>query len=190
MRRRSLVAVALLSIAWLSSRTATAQESSSRPSSGTVVRGLAGGGASVATLFGISSTALHLDAGVGIQKERSFFPLTVNAELGQTPNGLSAGEITAGAATQWVIGRARLGAGLDLGYGWIGRAPTSIGPHIGMYALDAFALATLDVIDLGDHRALYLGVRPSVGLRWGEGLFAWSHDAVTWRGAALTGIRF
>lgn len=191
MRRRSFVAFALASILGLAARSATAQESpADRPPSTAVVHGLASGGASTASLFGISSTAVHLDAGIGVHKERSFVPVTVNAELGKTPNGLSMGEITLGAGAQWVIWRARIGAGLDVGYGWIGRAPTSVGPHIGMYALDGFALATIDLVDLGGERALYLGVRPSVGIRWGESFFAFSHDALAWRGAALTGIRF
>ncbi len=190
-KRRSFVALTLASVLGFSAQRATAQESPPpRPTSSTVVRGLASGGASAASLFGISSTAVHLDAGVSVQKERSFFPITLNAELGKTTNGLSTGEITLGAGVQWVVWRARIGAGLDVGYGWIGRAPTSAGPPIGMYALDGFALATADLVELGDHRALYLGVRPSVGVRWGESFFAFSHDALAWRGAVLTGIRF
>ena len=189
--RSSSFAVALTALIGLSSRTAAAQESpAERPPSVAIVRGLASGGASTASLFGISSTAVHLDAGIGVHKGNTFIPVTVNAELGQTPNGLSMGEVTLGAGVQWIVWRARIGAGLDLGYGWVGRAPTSMGPHIGMYALDGFALATIDLVDLGGHRAIYLGVRPSIGVRWGESFFSFSHDALTWRGTALTGIRF
>lgn len=189
--RSSSVAVALASLIGLSSGIAAAQESPvARPPSVAIVRGLASGGASTASLFGISSTAVHLDAGIGVHKENTFIPVTVNAELGQTPNGLSMGEITLGAGVQWVVWRVRLGGGLDVGYGWVGRAPTSVGAHIGMYALDGFALATVDLVDLGGRRALYLGVRPSIGIRWGESFFSFSHDALAWRGAALTGIRF
>lgn len=93
--------------------------------------------------------------------------------------------MTVAAGVQWVLGRVRLGGGLDLGYAWMGRAATSVGPHIGIDALDAFALATFDVIDLGDHRALYPGVRPSGGLRWGESFFAFGprHRRLARRGA-------
>jgi hypothetical protein len=185
------MAIVLVVLGALGPRRAAAQESAARPEPpGTVLRGVASGGGSVATLFGISSTALHLDAGVGFQERHAFILVTANAELGRTPGRLSAGEITVSATVQRVFGRARLGGGIDLGYGWIGRAPTSDGPHIGMYALDAVALVTVDVIDLGEHRALYLGVRPSIGLRWGESFFAWGHETLTWRGAAVTGIRF
>jgi len=204
MKRRSLVAAIVLSALWGSPRIASASEPlvpdadgapTARPtpppaSPGTVIRGSASAGASAASLFGISSTALHLDAGLGVDRGTVSVPVFMSVELGQTARGLSAGEVTIGAGAQAIVGRVRLGGGLDLGYGWIGRASTSSGSHIGVWALDAFALATVDVLDLGNRRALYLGVKPSLGLRWGEAFFAWGHGTDTWRGAALAGARF
>jgi hypothetical protein len=194
---RTLVIAAALVASASTTRLATADDTpadddvqSPSRAAGTTVRALASGGASAATLFGIGSTAVHVDAGVAAQQGRWVYPFVLTADIGRTTHGLQTGEITLSGGAQRTFGRLRLGGGLDLGYGWIGRARTSTGPHIGMYALDAFLLATFDVIDLGDARAVYVGVRPSVGPRWGESFFAWGHGTTTWRGAAFAGLRF
>ncbi len=173
---------------------ATTEEDAPKPApaSPTVyVRGLAGGGASTASLFGIASSGGHLEGGLAVEHGHVFVPFLVNVEIGKTSGGLSAGEVTAGAGVMGVIAsRVRLGGGVDLGYGWLGRASTSIGSFVGMYALDAFLLGTVDLLEIGDHRAVYLGVKPSIGTRWGESFFAWDHGTVAWRGVATAGLRF
>ena len=161
-----------------------------RPAPKTTVRGIATGGISTAGLFGISSTAMHAGIGIGAEHGRLYAPMTLDVALGQTRSELSAGEVKLGAGIQGVVGPVRLGVGLDVGYAWIGRAPSSSGSHIGMYAIDAHAVATVDVVDIGDGRAIYVGVKPSLGLRWGESLFAFDHGAIAWRGAAMVGARF
>lgn len=161
------------------------------PAPAVYVRGLAGGGASTASLFGISSSGGHLEGGLAVEQGHVFIPFLVNVEIGKTSGGLSAGEVTAGAGVMGVIAsRVRLGGGVDLGYGWLGRASTSIGSFVGMYALDAFLLGTVDLLEIGDHRAVYVGVKPSIGTRWGESFFAWDHGTVAWRGVATAGLRF
>lgn len=152
------------------------------------VRGLASGGASMASLFDVSSTAVHVDAGVGFEHRRLFVPVFVDAELGKTRGGLGVGEVTLSVGFQGILGRIRLGGGAAGGYGWLSRATSTA--TIGMFGLDAFALATVDLIDFGDRRAIYLGVKPSVGVRWGETFFAWGHGTLAWRGAAMAGVRF
>jgi len=158
-----------------------------KPSS---VRGFVNGGASTASLFAVSSTAVHLGAGIGVESGRLFVPIMLDAELGQPPAGLGAGQVTLGIGFQGILGRVRLGGGADAGYGWITRASSSSLPHIGMYALDAFALATVDLFTLGERRAVYLGVKPSIGVRWGESFFAFDHGAVAYRATGLVGLRF
>jgi hypothetical protein len=161
------------------------------PAERSIVRGLAGGGASTAALFGLRSNAVHLDGGLGVESKRLYIPIFLSAELGQTPGGLGAGEVTLGIGFLGIATeRLRVGGGVDAGYGWITRASTSTLPHIGMFGLDAFALATFDLFSIGDRRAVYIGVKPSVGVRWGESFFAWDHGTVAWRGAAMVGMRF
>lgn len=169
---------------------AAADEPASPAPSPTTARGIVGGGLSTASLFGVSSTAMHASLGVGVERGRAYIPVTLDLAIGQTRRELSAGEVKACVGVLGILGRVRLGAELGLGYGWLGRAPSSAGSHIGMYAIDLAALATLDVVDIGERRAIYLGVKPSVGARWGESVFALDHIAVAWRAGALAGARF
>jgi len=152
------------------------------------VHGLVDGGGSVATLFGIRSTAVHVGAGMGLEKGRLFVPFGLDAEIGKSSGGLGMGDVTMGVGFQGIVGALRAGGGFDMGYAWITR--TTEHSFIGAYAVDAFALATVDLFAPSEHGALYIGLKPSVGLRWGESLFAFGHGTVTFRGAVVAGIRF
>ncbi len=154
------------------------------------VRGLAAGGASTGSLFGLSSTGLHLEAGFGVESGRLFVPIQANLDHGRTPAGIGLGDVTLSVGMQGILGRVRLGGGLDAGYGWFTRADSSSTPHVSMWAADAFALATLDLIRIGEKRAVYIGVKPSVGVRWGESAFALGRAEPTLRAAAMAGLRF
>ena len=189
---RTITLAFAFAFASLISSTAFAIEpDAERPApSATTTRGIASGGISTASLFGVSSTAMHVGLGIGIEQGRFFVPLVLDVALGQTERGLGAGEIKVEGGVLGIVGPVRLGGGLDLGYGWIGRAPSSSSPHVGMYALDAFAMASVDLFDIGERRAVYLGLKPSIGVRWGESIFAWDHGVITWRGAAIAGVRF
>ena len=178
-------------VSLVSSTAFAAEPDALRPApTATTTRGIASGGISTANLFGVSSTAMHVGLGLGIEHGRFFVPLVLDVALGQTERELSAGEVEIGGGVMGIFGPVRLGGGLDLGYGWIGRAPSSSSPHVGMYGIDAFAQASVDLFDIGERRAVYLAVKPSIGVRWGESIFSWDHGAITWRGAAIAGVRF
>lgn len=142
---------------------AGAETASMTSRSPTRVRGLASLGGGASTMFGVPVTGMHADVGVTIERGRLALPIRLDADLGRTRAGLGSNEITTGTAILWVHHRLRLGGGCDAGYGWLTRARASSTPSIGMFALDAFALASFDLVDLEDNRAIYLAVKPSVG---------------------------
>jgi hypothetical protein len=160
------------------------------PKRGVFVRGIADAGLSASTMFGLSSTAQHGSIGLSAEREAVAFPVLVDLEFGKTSGGLTLGEVTVGAAALWTTGRFRLGGGVDGGYGWIERAPSSSLRSIEMFALDAFAVASFDVVDLDDRRAVFLSAKPSAGVRWGETFFAFGHGTLAFRGAISAGVRF
>lgn len=163
--------------------------SSPLPTSGTKIRGVVTAGGSAAEVLGLGSRTVHADVGFGIDRPRLFAPLLVDVQLGSSPNGLAIGEIKLGGAIQAVLGPARLGGGVELGYAWIGRT-TPAGGIVGSFVADAFALASLDAVSLGDRRAVFVALKPSVGMQWGDDVFAFGHAALAWRGTAMAGVRF
>lgn len=159
-----------------------------KPPKKTTVHGLVDGGASVATLFGVHSTAVHVGAGLGLETGRLFIPFGLDAEIGKSAGGLGMGDVTLGVGFQGIVGPLRLGGGFDGGYAWVTR--TTEHAIIGAYAVDAYGLATVDLFSPSEHGAIYIGLKPSMGLRWGESFFAFGHGTPTFRGAAVAGIRF
>ena len=58
------------------------------------------------------------------------------------------------------------------------------------FALHGGLFGLPDLFEIGERRAVYVGVKPSAGVRWGDSFFAWDHGAIAWRGTAAAGVRF
>lgn len=186
----AMLVVSMSTVARAASAESAGEGQPASSSSSSRLRGYASAGASTKTMFGLPSVGTHGNFGLSIEHGTLAVPLRVGVDLGKTPNGLATNEITVGVGAVWVHERLRLGGGLDTGYGWVTRAASSSLPSIKMFALDAFVIASFDVVDLESRRAIYVAIEPSAGLRWGEDFFAWGHTTRALKGAALAGLRF
>ena len=154
------------------------------------VRGLVEAGVTTAEMLGLRSSGLHLGVGLGVDVPRAFVPLELDLDLGETRGGLRVVEVKASLGAQAKLGRLRLGGGGAAGMAVVTRAPGSGGGAIPSFALDLHGLASVDLVSAEDGRGVFLGVKPAVGVRWGDTFFAWGHGTWSLRGTALIGARF
>jgi hypothetical protein len=155
----------------------------------TFVRGYALGGVSDGGVFGIHSRSFHTGAGIDLQVQKVSIPIGLGVDFGETRAGLSAGKVALSGGVLGVMGRFRLGVGLELAHVWLSRPNTD--RTIGAIGGGPFALATVDVVDFGQARAFFAGVRPSASWLWGiEDVLAVDKGAPAWRVAVVAGFRF
>ena len=154
------------------------------------VHGLFEAGGTAAEMLGLRSTGLHLGAGIGVTPPRVFVPLELELDYGESRGGLRVVEVKGSAGLQGRFGRVRLGGGGAAGMGVVVRAPGSSGDAIPSFALDLYALASVDLVAAEDGRGLFLAAKPAIGVRWGDTFFAWGHGVPSVRGTVLAGLRF
>lgn len=156
------------------------------------VRGWLAGGASEGEVWGVGLTALHGTLGIVADHGRHLsVPATLEVDLGRTPAGLGTGQVAAAVAPQVRFGRARVGGGPELTYFWLGRAYGAEMPPVDAIGLGLFALASVDLFELGGDRAVALLARGEVVyLRGPDSFFRFDRGAAAPRGSLALGVRF
>jgi hypothetical protein len=187
--KRSIFGIAAGAVALLIPGLARAGEEQvdHAPAPPAVLRGVAAGGMSAASVFHLSTSGFHGEGGFSVDRGHLAVPILVNLDLGATHEGLHTGQLAIAGGAQYRAGRFRIGAGLELGYFWISRAAYQSSPTIGAGALGIFALTSLDVIDFGGDRAITVSLR-------GEGAalngLSFAHGTFAPRGSFAVGVRF
>jgi hypothetical protein len=154
------------------------------------VRGFGALGASNGSVFGIRSSGVHVGGGLTVdQGPHIAVPLSVEIDHGESAGGLKMTEAACAFGLQGVIGRFRIGGGMELSHMWISRLHTS--RSIKAIGAGAFVLASVDVLSFEKDRAVFIGVRPVLSWRWGSSdPFDIGSGAPTWRIAGVIGARF
>jgi hypothetical protein len=119
--------------------------------------GLVSGGASYRRLYGIPIEAADLGLGVGSESKGIGLYVHAGFEPGRTIYGLTTRVYRLGASVEGIVGRFRMGGGLDVLDFTVTRItdPTTTMTQLG---IGVFALASLDVVRFDGH-ALFLGLR-------------------------------
>jgi hypothetical protein len=84
-------------------------------------------------------------------------PILLDFDTGKTPAGLSTGQVAISAAFTVRVDRFRIGGGPELSYFWMFRPSSSV--LADAVGLGVSLLASFDVIELGDDRAIALMLR-------------------------------
>jgi hypothetical protein len=187
--KRSIFGIAALAVALLFPGLAHAGEEQAEHEKAptAVVRGVAAGGMSTASVFHLPTTGFHGEAGFSVDRGHLAVPIVLDLDLGSTHEGLHTGQVAISGGAQYRVGRFRIGGGLEAGYFWISRAQYQSSGRIGAGAFGIFALTSLDLVDLGGDRAIAISLR-------GEGVslsgISFAHGTFAPRGSAAIGVRF
>jgi hypothetical protein len=147
------------------------------------------GGASASTLLRLPTTGPSFGAALAVETGSAAFPVSAALHFGKTDGGLHMVEGRLGFVPQLVLGRIRLGAGGEIGYGNVMRVAAKA-DDIAFWTFDLAVLGSVDAIRFGDRGAFFVGAQPSAGLRWGESVFALGNVSTGWRVNGFAGVRF
>jgi hypothetical protein len=115
-------------------------------------------GPSYQRLYDLAISGANFGASVGAQRGISGFYFEVEGLAGRTAHGLSTHQVWIGGSWEAKLSRLHLGLGLHIGWLGIARATTT-GGFIGGVGIGIFGFASVDLYQLEDNQALYLGAR-------------------------------
>ena len=138
----------------------------SRPARPTYA-GIVSGGASYRSLFGLPVEAADIGLGFGVDSGGLGLYVRGGFEAGRLDHGLTTRVYRVGGSMEGIVGRLRLGGGVDvLDYGV---TRVTDGTTINEIGVGFFVLGSVDVVRFDDH-ALYLGARGDADWVGGTGV--------------------
>ncbi len=139
--------------------------------------GLVSGGASYRRLFGLPVEAADIGLGFGADSRGLGLYVRGDFEAGRADRGLTTRTFRLGGSAEGIVGRFRLGGGVDVLRFSVWRVTDST--TIDELGVGAFMLGSLDVVRFDGH-ALFLGVRGDVD---------WIHSSAVFGASATLGFR-
>jgi hypothetical protein len=161
------------------------------PGTPTSVRGWVAGGLGAGSLYGIGFHEAHGTGGLSVDHGHLSVPILLEGDFGKTSAGLATSQVALGAPIQYREGRFRIGAGPEVSYFWLKRAPGASMPAVDAVGLGLCALASFDLVAFDDNRALALLVRgEAMWLRGPDSVFDFTRGTVAPRASVAAGLRF
>jgi hypothetical protein len=153
----------------------------------------AAGGLAYGSVLSVGSRGYAIDAAAVLRpSEHLGATVGLAVDLGETEWKLRTREYAAYGTIEAIIGRLRLGAGPQLSFFWMERAPSSIASSVDAIGIGVRARITFDVLAFDGDRALFVSAIPVVEVMRGTTSFLhWDKGAaVAWRVAPTVGVRF
>lgn len=190
---RNVLAAAIVAAGILATSHAFAEEepAPTPPPTPAFFRGWIAAGASAGEFWNIGTTSFHGTFGGNWDHGHLALPFTLEVDLGKTTAGLGTGQVALALAPQARIGRVRFGGGPEAGYFWLTRNAGASMPPVDAIGLGLCALASVDLVALGEDKAVSLLARGEVMyLRGPDSFFRFDRGTAAPRGSLALGVRF